>query len=282
MEKMKNFMINCIIFLFVFVGAIILGWTVVEEDVMRYLTQTEIVPEEFEANFEYALENAVFDNDSISAIGWMGLVPYIGEEVPPIGEIMVPTVDIRLPILHGATNINMSLGAGTLDPDDRMGEGNFALASHWMPTPGLLFASLYQVEIGDPIILRDANYLYIYEIFEHKTVYPYRGDVLLEIEDKVVVTLVTCTPDMIQRVIIQGELVEQVPIEDFLAGLVELDEDFIGLEEITEILEPAVIEFPFVQVALVILGALFLASLVVFISNTRSRRRKRQAKAEAK
>lgn len=266
---MKNLLVNFIIFLLIFVGVVILGRPLFEEPLMAWLTHVEIVPEEFETNLVYAIEHSEFDIDAITAIGWAGLMPYIGEEVSPIGEVIIPTVNIHLPILHGATNANMSLGATTLAPDDRMGRGNFGLASHWMPQPGLLFASLHEVEIGDMIFLRDANYIYSYEVIENKVVDIYRGDVLDYVEGRTLVTLVTCTPDMLRRVIVQGELVQSMSIEDILSG-----NDVMDALIPTEILSPVVVTFPFIEVGFVGGGAFLLASLVVRVSSRDARKRK--------
>lgn len=271
---MKNFLINCIIFLLIFVGMVILGRPLFWEPLQEFLTHVEVVPEEFETNLAYATEHAEFDIEDITAIdGLLGLLPYMNEEVSPIGEIIIPTVDIHLPILHGATNVNMSLGAGTLDPDDRMGEGNFGLASHWMPQPGLLFASLHEVEIGDMLFLRDAHYVYVYEIFENKVVDIYRGDVLDNVEGRILVTLVTCTPDMLQRVIVQGELVDRLTIEDILSATAEDNADVVDMIEMAEILTPVVVTFPILEVGAVGGGAFLLASFIVWISNRGVRKR---------
>lgn len=276
---MKNFLSNCLIFLLVFAGTVILGWSFIEEPVMQYLTHVEVVPEEFEANLAYATEHAEFDMEAITAVGWAGLLPYINEEVSPVGEIIIPSVEIHLPLLHGATDANMSLGVGTLFPDRRMGTGNFALASHWMPQPGLLFASLSQVEMGDMIFLRDAHYVYAYEIFENKEVDVYRVDVIDDVEDRAIVTLVTCTPDMIRRVIVQGELVEQISIEELLSAdgteTANTITEVVDLTEVIEILEPVVVAFPTLEVAAVGMGAFSFASLVILIASRSIKRQKR-------
>lgn len=285
---MKNFLSNSFIFLLVFFGSLLLGWQLVDEPVMRYLTYTELVPTEFERNLEYATLHADFDIDDITRIGPTGLLPYINEEVSPIGELIIPSVNIHLPLLHGASNVNMSLGAGTLARDGRMGEGNFGLASHWMPQPGLLFASLHLTQIGDMIFLRNSRNVYVYEVFDNFVVDPHRGDVLDYVEGRVLVTLVTCTPDMYRRVIVQGELVEVIPVEDILAAneantegtepttetseITEITE-IIQTYELVEILTPIEPEFPILEASLIVLGSFLLATLVVSFSNRRSRER---------
>lgn len=273
---MKNFLINSTIFLLIFVGIVLLGRPLFWEPLQEYLIQVEFDPEELESNLVHATEHAEFNMENITPInGLLGLLPYMNEEASPIGKIIIPAVDINLPILHGATNVNMSLGAGTLDRNDRMGEGNFGLASHWMPQPSLLFSSLYQVEIGDMIFLRDANYIYAYEIFENKIVDPSRGDVLDYVEGSVLVTLVTCTPDMLQRVIVQGELVETISIEDILSDGAQNATAITEAVDMTEILSPVIVTFPIVEVLSVVLGALIIATFVVFISSRGTKRNRK-------
>ena len=52
------------------------------------------------------------------------------QKLPVIGGIAIPEVEINLPIFKGLDNVNLFYGAGTMKPDQRMGEGNYSLASH--------------------------------------------------------------------------------------------------------------------------------------------------------
>ena len=50
--------------------------------------------------------------------------------LPVIGGVAIPSVAINLPIFKGLSNEALLYGAGTLSPTQKMGEGNYALASH--------------------------------------------------------------------------------------------------------------------------------------------------------
>src|SRR5699024_8193957 len=66
-----------------------------------------------------------------------------------VGEIYMPDVDMRLPILEGVSNENLWVGAGTMKPGQRMGEGNYAFAGHHMWDESQLFTPIKNSEIGD-------------------------------------------------------------------------------------------------------------------------------------
>jgi len=272
MKKFLNTLINTFIFLLILVGSLLVGWHFIQENVMLYLSQVEIIPEEFETNLIETEETAIFDWDAVIELDWQGLLPYVNYEVSPIGELIVPSVEIRLPILQGTSNVNVSLGAGTMEPDLVMGQGNFSLASHWHPNPRITFGSLDQIRAGDLIILRDADYLYIYETFIYDYIInPYRVDITDYVEGKIYVTLMTCTPGGRQRVMVRGEFIIQIPLSDLAAAeamLAELE----GLEaesviDVIETLEYTEIPFPLVDITLAVGISLMLAALVVWISN---------------
>jgi len=278
MKKFLNFLINTFIFLLILVGSLLVGWHFIQENVMLYFSQVEIIPEEFETNLIETLETADFDWGLVTELDWQGLLPYITYEVSPIGELIVPSVEIRLPILQGTSNANVSLGAGTMVPDLVMGQGNYSLASHWHPNPRITFGSLDQIRVGDLIILRDANYLYIYEtIIEDYVINPYRIDITDYVEGKIYVTLMTCTPGGRRRVMVRGEFVTQISLSDLAdaeAMLAELE----GLEmetilEVIETLEHTEMPFPIIDITLAIGVSLILAAFVVWIANRSSKRK---------
>lgn len=275
---MKNFLINTFTFLLVLVGGLLVGWHFVQGDLILYFGQTDIIPEEFEANLAEA-EEAEFDWDIVTELDWQDFLPYIDYEVSPIGELIVPSVEIRLPIFQGTSNANVSLGAGTMKPGLVMGQGNYSLSSHWHPNPAVRFGSLDRIVDGDLIILRDANYLYIYEtIIANYVIEDYRVDITDYVEDKIYVTLMTCVPSGERRVMVRGEFVEQISLvelataADMLAEL-EASSDVDNLEnlativEVMENLEATEIPFPTMKVVIAIVGPVVLAIFVVWFSN---------------
>ena len=100
-----------------------------------------------------------------------------------------------------------------MKPDQKMGEGNYSLASHHIFTAEnasqMLFSPLVNAKAGMKIYLTDKDKVYTYEITEVKHVTPDRVD---EIEDRdgiKEITLVTCVDyNATERIIVKGDFKE--------------------------------------------------------------------------
>ncbi|MDN6663356.1 MAG: class A sortase [Tetragenococcus koreensis] len=136
-------------------------------------------------------------------------------ELPVIAGVAVPSVDINLPIFKGLSNENLLYGAGTLTESQKMGEKNYALASHRMNDPQLLFTPLERVSLGDKIYLTDLTDVYIYQTTVKKRVEATETAVLEEQPQSPLVTLITCGEmGGVTRIVVQGELIETKPIQE--------------------------------------------------------------------
>lgn len=136
-------------------------------------------------------------------------------DLPVIGGIAIPAVSINLPIFKGIDNISLLYGAGTLSPNQRMGEGNYALASHRASNPQLLFTPLEDLKINDKIYLVDLDNVYTYKAKFKQKVAPTETQLLNVEEGKKIVTLITCGDmDGITRLVVQGELENVTSMED--------------------------------------------------------------------
>ena len=154
-----------------------------------------------------------FDFDSVKSISSEAVLAsqWDAQKLPVIGGIAIPEVEINLPIFKGLDNVNLFYGAGTMKPDQKMGEGNYSLASHHIFTAEnasqMLFSPLVNAKAGMKIYLTDKDKVYTYEITEVKRVTPDRVD---EIDDRIGVqeiTLVTCVDyDETERIIVKGDL----------------------------------------------------------------------------
>ena len=263
--KVKNrVLVSSLVFILVLTTALFASWLALEDRVISYFLQVEIDPTEFEINLEQTRETAEFDFSIIDELGLSGIMPYMNEEVAPIGEIIIPSVDIHLPIFHGITEAHISLGAATLTPHQQMGQGNYSLASHYLPWDGMLFGSLYQAQIGDLIVLRDDAYLYLYEAISNEIVSAYLVEILEEVAGETLITLITCTPDGLMRVAVQGEFKEQILISDLTPEQVILD------IEVMPLLEPRAVTFPWFEVISVTVGSLTIAGLVTWLINKKN------------
>lgn len=173
---------------------------------------SQVTKEKIEENKE---TEGNFDFDSVKSISSEAVLAaqWDAQQLPVIGGIAIPEVEINLPIFKGLDNVNLFYGAGTMKANQKMGEGNYSLASHHIFTAEnasqMLFSPLVNAKEGMKIYLTDKDKVYTYEIREVKHVTPDRVD---EIEDRdgiKEITLVTCVDyDATERIIVKGNFKE--------------------------------------------------------------------------
>ena len=173
---------------------------------------SQVTKEKIEENKE---AEGNFDFDSVKSISSEAVLAaqWDAQQLPVIGGIAIPEVEINLPIFKGLDNVNLFYGAGTMKANQKMGEGNYSLASHHIFTAEnasqMLFSPLVNAKAGMKIYLTDKDKVYTYEIREVKHVTPDRVD---EIEDRdgiKEITLVTCVDyDATERIIVKGDFKE--------------------------------------------------------------------------
>ena len=139
----------------------------------------------------------------------------------PNGYLEIPSINVALPIYNHTNNLTLSLGVGKdYYLDSQYGKGNFVLAGHNMDEPGVLLSNLYQVKLGQTIILHGNNKDYKYRITSKKVQSPYvkiidgkpvKGSAyyLPEGNEKPIVTVYDCTFDGSNRLVVQGELMDK-------------------------------------------------------------------------
>nr|WP_244244615.1 class A sortase [Marinilactibacillus kalidii] len=156
-----------------------------------------------------------FDFESVEELSLQDVIQaqFSDQNLAAIGSIAIPDVGLHLPILNGVSNANLLAGAGTMKPNQVMGEGNYALASHNMKNPTLLFAPLHRAEPGMTVYLTDAKNFYVYEIVTHQIIDPTAVSVI-EDTDETLVTLITCNVDGNKRLLTQGKFIESVPVDE--------------------------------------------------------------------
>ena len=156
-----------------------------------------------------------FDFDSVKAISSEAVLSaqWDAQQLPVIGGIAIPEVEINLPIFKGLDNVNLFYGAGTMKPNQKMGEGNYSLASHHIFTAEnasqMLFSPLVNAKEGMKIYLTDKDKVYTYVIREVKHVTPDRVDEIEDREGINEITLVTCVDyNATERIIVKGDFKE--------------------------------------------------------------------------
>ncbi|MHC9532190.1 class A sortase [Dellaglioa sp. BT-FLS60] len=126
-----------------------------------------------------------------------------------LGEISIPSVSLNLPIAKGVSTNTLALSAGTLKEDEKMGEGNYALAGHHMIRKDLLFSPLVRMEIGQKIYLTDAKNIYEYTTSKMKYIKATDVQVIDDVPGKTLVTLITCDDTGAGRLMVQGKYLQK-------------------------------------------------------------------------
>ena len=131
-----------------------------------------------------------------------------------LGQIAIPSVKLNLPIYKGLANEVLLSGAGTMKPTQKMGEGNYALASHnYFGDMTLLFSPLVNLKVGEKIYTTDLEYVYEYETTSVELIEPTRVEVINDQPGVTEITLITCDDyNASNRYCIKGKFVSKTPV----------------------------------------------------------------------
>lgn len=159
--------------------------------------------------------DATFDFSAVNSVDWETVLKarLNQDKMAVIGGIAIPSVNLNLPIIKGQDNYALAVGAGTMRSDQKMGYGNYPLASHHMINKRLLFSPLYNVEVGDVAYLTDLEYIYVYKITESMFVEPSRTDLIYDVEGQTLLTLVTCDDTGANRLIVRADFQKKVKLK---------------------------------------------------------------------
>lgn len=124
-----------------------------------------------------------------------------------IGIISVPSVKMTLPVMKGLSDYAMRTGGGTMQADMKMGQGNYALAGHYMTAQGELFEPVERIKKGSLVYLTNLKKVYVYKVYWKKVVAP-TAVYLTEDTKKPIVTLITCADGGKNRWAVRGKLVK--------------------------------------------------------------------------
>lgn len=126
-----------------------------------------------------------------------------------VGVIEIDKINLRLPVLYGASMANLDIGSGLLTGTAQPGmRGNSAIAAHRSRAYGKMFNRLDEVSAGDIVTVKDQNHTYNYEVYETLIVKPNEVSVLNSSDDEKTLTLITCTPidTATHRLIVKAKL----------------------------------------------------------------------------
>lgn len=130
-----------------------------------------------------------------------------------MGYIMIPAINIDLPIYHGTTGAAMEKGAGHMEGTSLPvgGIGTHAVISaHSGMASAKLFTDLDKLKLGDMFFITVCNQKLAYEVDNIAVVEPTDIDLIRIDTQQDYVTLLTCTPYGVNthRLLVRGHRVE--------------------------------------------------------------------------
>lgn len=214
-RKLREILINLVLVIVLIIGLALIFNRQIKNFLMAQTSSSYQVAKVSRKEIEENLEKEVtFDFEQVESANLEAVLKaqLSGKILPVIGGVAVPSVEIQIPIFKGLGNEALLFGAGTFEPNQQMGEGNYALASHRIEETTILFTRLDEVKLGDVVYLTDLNTIYTYEVYESKRIEPTEVEVLDLVEDKKIVTLITCGEAAgVTRWLVQGELTATTP-----------------------------------------------------------------------
>ncbi|EOH90982.1 class C sortase [Enterococcus pallens] len=135
-----------------------------------------------------------------------------------IGKLVIPKVDINLPILAGLANQNLLTGAATYQADQQLGKSNYVLLSHNIFDQDLLLHRIQNLKEKDAIYATDFKSIFQYEVTVNKVIQDTEVSYVEEssVNQTPIITLLRCEGDIgtIYRRVVQGKLVKQEPLSE--------------------------------------------------------------------
>ncbi|MDO3659915.1 class A sortase [Bacillus sp. C28GYM-DRY-1] len=201
-----------IITMFILLGLLLICSPYLKGGIIAYLSKSQSEPaltvEQLKKNNE---READFEFESIKPPDLMEAIKagFNHDQKAVIGRITIKSVNLELPIVKGTTNENLMIGAATMRPDQKMGEGNYPLAGHHLKQKSLLFGPLENIKTGAQIVITDFKKDYIYSVTSKKIMSEMHAEVIEETNEKEL-TLITCdkAAETEGRLVVKGELVD--------------------------------------------------------------------------
>lgn len=127
--------------------------------------------------------------------------------VEPIAILEIPKINLKVVVAEGTEDNIIRYAVGHFEETAMPGDaGNFALAGHRNFDTGEFFLKIDKLAEGDEIKVTTLDgTVYTYNVTNSFVVQP-QDTYILEESDKPIVTLVTCTYDGSERLIVQGAL----------------------------------------------------------------------------
>lgn len=178
-----------------------------------------ISPDKMQKNL---LNDADFDFNNVKDISLSSTLLSSAKLDPNliIGQLVIPDINLNLPVVKGLSDTNLLAGIGTMKKDQIMGKGNYSLAGHHMRRKDTLFGGLMDIKRGSLVKITDKKIVYEYVIYETKvvpdTAVEMISDDISKKKGKPIISLMTCfrTSSTGKRFFAMGELVREYPYDE--------------------------------------------------------------------
>ncbi len=156
-------------------------------------------------NFESTLKHIEDSNDKGTKEG-----ENKKEEIPLTDDVIavmdIPKINLQVAVKEGTDMEVLNYAVGHFKNTAMPGEkGNFAVAGHRNYTTGEFFLNIHKLDDKDEIRVKTHKKTYVYKFTSMDVVNEDALEVLNPTEDATI-TLVTCTEDGKQRLIVRGKL----------------------------------------------------------------------------
>lgn len=166
-----------------------------EEDLSVYMQQAQDYNERLLSGSTYVVDPFDPDTPSTSDAEYMGCLNLNGDGV--MGQIVIPAIDVNLPISHGTEGSGMDHGVGHVTNTSLPvggGSTHSVLAGHTGLPSAVIFDKLDKLQVGDYFIVQVLGEDHAYKVTSTEIVLPNDTSSLGVKEGKDLITLVTCTP----------------------------------------------------------------------------------------
>ncbi|WP_353989431.1 class A sortase [Pediococcus argentinicus] len=162
-------------------------------------------------------KKASYDFSAVKSLDWSTVARTRAKssDIQVIGEIAYPDVKMHLPVANGVANETLALAAGTLKPDQEMGQRNFAIAGHHMVSNQALFSPLYwKARVGQKVYLTDLSKVYEYQVNVRKFIDATDVQVIDDIPHERILTMITCDATGARRLMVRAKYVKTYDQKD--------------------------------------------------------------------
>lgn len=185
-----------------------------QQGVTASLEQSKEITREEVVQNEERTEDVTFKFEEVEPLSLENIVKYQGQGGRySMGQVAIPELNMKIPIYKGVSNYVLATGAGTMKENQKMGEGNYALASHnYFGDKTILFSPLVDAKQGMKIYITDLENIYEYEITSVDIIEPTKVSVIYDQKDKTEITLITCDDlNATNRYCVKGKFVTKYP-----------------------------------------------------------------------